>query len=199
MEQEIGFWRRVALSFVAFFAVLFNKQFATQVYQLRKEQRGELLPTPAALPSPGALPVPGALPTEEQPTRKTAHDRHDALQLLSMFQRDGRLIDFLQEDIAAFSDAEVGAAARAVHDGCSKALQSYFALEPVYCEPEGASIVVKDGFDPSAVRLTGNVMGSPPFRGSLKHHGWRAREVKMPSNPQGQDPAILAPAEVELP
>ncbi len=197
MEQEIGFWRRVALSFVAFFAVLFNKQFATQVYQLRKEQRGELLPVPAALPEEEQPEE--KQPIEEQPDRKTAPDRHDALQLLSMFQRDGRLIDFLQEDIAAFSDSEVGAAARAVHDGCSKALQSYFALEPVYCEPEGASIVLKDGFDPSAVRLTGNVMGSPPFRGSLKHHGWRAKEVKMPSSPQGQDPAILAPAEVELP
>ena len=31
-----------------------------------------------------------------------------------MLQREGRLIDFLQEDLAAFPDADVGAAARAV-------------------------------------------------------------------------------------
>jgi hypothetical protein len=108
-------------------------------------------------------------------------------------------VDFLQEDITAFSDAEVGAAARAVHEGCRKTLGAYLTLVPVFSDPEGATISVEAGFDAAAIRLTGNVVGSPPFKGSLKHHGWRAKDVRLPQPPQGQDPAIIAPAEVELP
>lgn len=180
MEQDIGFFRRIGLAFVAFFAVLFNREFALGVFRLRREAH--------ALPAPKA-----ELPAKAEP------DRREALHVLSMLQRDGRLIDFLQEDIAAFSDAEVGAAARAVHEGCKKTVSTYLVLEPVYRDPEGASIVVEQGFDAAAVRLTGNVVGNPPFKGALRHHGWRATQVKLPAPPAGQDPAILAPAEVELP
>jgi hypothetical protein len=77
-------------------------------------------------------------------------------------------------------------------------LSAYLKLEPIFQEPEGMSIVVADGFDPTSVRLTGNVVGTPPFKGSLKHHGWRAREVRLPRPPEGLDPSILAPAEVEI-
>jgi hypothetical protein len=150
--------------------------------------------------------LPGAAPKPELPEKAGAaaaapagSDRREALHVLAMLQRDGRLIDFLQEDIAAFSDAEVGAAARAVHDGCKKRRSGPTRRSSRLQDPEGASITVEQGFDPAAIRLTGNVVGDPPFKGSLKHHGWRAREVKLPNPPEGQDPAILAPAEVELP
>ena len=75
---------------------------------------------------------------------------------------------------------------------------SYLVLEPVYPEPEGADVTVAPGFDPTAVRLTGNVVGAPPFKGSLRHHGWRATRASFPPPPPSQDPRILAPAEVEL-
>ncbi len=111
----------------------------------------------------------------------------EPLQLLAILQREGRLIDFCEEELAGFSDAQIGAAARTVHDGCRKALRSMITLEPVRTEAEGASVELPAGFDPRSVRLTGNVAGNPPFKGVLKHHGWRAAEV------------VIAPAEVELP
>ena len=111
----------------------------------------------------------------------------EPLQLLAILQREGRLIDFCEEELAGFSDAQIGAAARTVHDGCRKALRSMITLEPVRTEAEGASVELPAGFDPRSVRLTGNVVGKPPFKGVLKHHGWRTAEV------------VIAPAEEELP
>ncbi len=135
-------------------------------------------------------------PVERQ--RTPAEEHAAALHLLSILQRDGRFVDFLQEDVAGFSDAEVGAAARIVHQGCRKAFKQYFTLEPVRKEAEGAAVTVEKGFDPALVRLAGNVTGDPPFKGKLAHAGWRVTNVALPARPQGIDPAIVAPAEVEL-
>jgi hypothetical protein len=115
-----------------------------------------------------------------------------------VLQREGRLVDFLEEDLSGFPDASIGAAARTVHAGCKRALEEYFRLEPVLKDAEGAQVTVPRGFDAAAIRLTGNVVGEPPFKGSLRHHGWRAREVKLPPPRDGVDAALLAPAEVEL-
>jgi hypothetical protein len=120
------------------------------------------------------------------------------LALLATLQREGRLVDFLQQDLAGFSDAEIGAAARVVHTGCRKALQQACDLEPVLRDPEGASVTVGEGFDAQRIRLTGNVTGHPPFRGSLKHHGWAAKTIRMPDLSNDLDPRVIAPAEVEL-
>ena len=120
-----------------------------------------------------------------------------ALHLLSLLQREGRLIDFCEEELASFSDAQVGAAARTVHDGCRKALREAFSLAPVRGEPEGTPVTVPPGFDAHAVRLTGNVTGNPPFSGVLRHHGWKATQVRMPA--AAGDATLIAPAEVELP
>ncbi len=120
------------------------------------------------------------------------------LALLGALQREGRLLDFLQQEVAGFSDQEVGAAARVVHDGCRKVLRQYFEVEPVSTEAEGSTITVNKGFDPNQIRLTGNVSGQPPFRGTLRHHGWVVREVRMPAISSAIDPRIVAPAEVEL-
>lgn len=122
-----------------------------------------------------------------------------ALHVLALLQRDGRLVDFLQEDIAGAGDADVGAAARVVHSGCRKALQQYFTLEPVRSESEGAGVTVDKGFDPNLIRLSGNVAGEPPFKGKLAHAGWRAKDVKLPDRPAAVDARVVAPAEVEIP
>jgi hypothetical protein len=118
--------------------------------------------------------------------------------LLSMLQREGRLLDFLQENVASFSDADVGAAARIIHEGCRKVVQQYLALKPVLPDSEGARVTVPAGFDAQRTRLTGNVAGQPPYTGTLKHHGWVTTEVKFPSVSPALDPRVLAPAEVEL-
>jgi hypothetical protein len=113
-------------------------------------------------------------------------------------QRDGRLVDFIEEDVAGFSDTQVGAAARVVHEGCRKVLREHFTIEAVRSEPEGSRITLAQGFDASAVRLTGNVVGEPPFSGTLTHRGWRVVKVQLPKLAPGHDASILAPAEVEL-
>jgi hypothetical protein len=121
-----------------------------------------------------------------------------ALQLLALLQREARLIDFVQEDIAGHTDADVGAAARLVHEGCRKVLQAHFTLAPVRSEEEGRRLTLPAGFDAAAVRLTGNVVGQAPFTGTLSHRGWRVTEVRLPQLAEHHDAAIVAQAEVEL-
>jgi hypothetical protein len=120
-----------------------------------------------------------------------------ALRLLALLQQEGRLIDFLEEEIEPYSDAQVGAAVRAIHAGCRQALHQRMEIARIFPQDDGASVEVAAGFDPAAVRLTGRVHGQPPFQGVLQHGGWRASQVRLPRT-AGVDPAILAPAEVEI-
>jgi hypothetical protein len=122
------------------------------------------------------------------------------LRVLAVLQRDGRLVDFLLEDIDAYADEQVGAAVRDIHRGCRKALRDYLAIEPILPGAEESEVTVGADFDPATIRLLGNVAGTPPFRGVLKHHGWRVKEARLPSLPATRDDRspILAPAEVEL-
>jgi len=122
-----------------------------------------------------------------------------AVQLLALFQREGRLVDFLREDIQPYDDAQIGAAVRDIHQKCRDILTEHVTLERVLNAPEGENVTIPKDFDPSAVRLTGNVGSEPPFHGALRHAGWRASKVKLPTQPAGQDPQIIAPAEVEIP
>jgi hypothetical protein len=121
------------------------------------------------------------------------------VRVLALLQREGRLLDFLLEDIKDYPDPQVGAAVRDIHRQCQAALKEHIVLEPVMRQEEGSPVEVPAGFDPSAIRLTGNVTGQPPFKGTLRHHGWRVKEMKLPSPPEGQDELVLMPAEVELP
>ena len=170
------FFSRLWLAIVCLFRVIFDPQFAARVALVRQA-------LPASAPQPS---LPGPRPD-------------DTLHLLALLQRDGRLIDFCEEEISGFSDAEVGAAARTVHAGCRKVLRDVLELSPIRSEPEGTQVQVPKDFDAAAVRLTGNVVGTPPFAGALRHHGWRAARVRLPPPPAGQDATVLAPAEVELP
>lgn len=147
------------------------------------------------VPAP-ALPAPVSAP----PVSPTAEQQHAAaLFLLGLLQREGRLLDFLQEDISSFADADVGAAARLVHEGCKKVLRQYVPISAVVKDAEGAAIEIPTGFDANRFRLTGNVAGTGPWKGSLKHHGWVATKVLLPDVPTTIDVKILAPAEVEIP
>jgi hypothetical protein len=123
----------------------------------------------------------------------------EPLRFLALLQREGRLLDFLLENIQAYPNEQIGAAVRDIHRQCHTALEEHLVLEPVIDKPEESAVEVSPGFDPSAIRLTGNVTGNPPFRGALKHHGWRVKEVKLAVPPKGQDELVLQPAEVELP
>ncbi len=121
------------------------------------------------------------------------------LRVLAVLQRDGRLVDFLLEDIDPFTDGQVGAAVRDIHRGCRKAIRDYLTVTPILPGEDESEVTVAPDFDPASIRLTGNVQGSPPFRGVLKHHGWRVEAVHLPALPGARDDSsVLAPAEVEI-
>lgn len=135
-------------------------------------------------------------PTAVDKLQETPPD--SALVLLGLLQKEGRFVDFIQEDIRLYSDEEVGRGARVVHQGCRKVLAEYLTLAPVRDEPEGSRITLQPGFDASAIRPTGNLVGGPPFTGTLAHRGWRVIETRLPKITSGHDPHIIAAAEVEL-
>lgn len=186
---ELSFFARFWLAWLCFFRVLFDGRFAARVDAARAD-RALPPPAPAAVPAQAQAP---ALAAERAPDGATA-----ALQLLSLLQREGRLVDFLQQDIASFPDAEVGVAARVVHEGCRRALRDHASIEPVRAESEGARVKLDAGFDADAVKLVGDVKGDPPWAGTLRHRGWRATRLELPRLVGDHDAHVLAPAEVEL-
>ena len=133
---------------------------------------------------------PPAILTESQPTA--------ALQLLGLLQQEARFIDFIEEDLQQHADADIGAAARVVHEGCRRVIQQHIKLEPIMAEVEGSRVTLEKGFNAAEVRMIGNIVGSPPFHGSLIHKGWKVSEIRLPLMAEGHDPRVLAPAEVEL-
>jgi hypothetical protein len=139
-----------------------------------------------------------AAPAEAEEPGEPAEPEHaSALRLLALLQEEGRLIDFLTEDVAPYTDEQVGAATRSIHESCAKALREAIVLEPVLAGEEDAALTIEAGFDPAAVRLTGNVHGEPPFTGVLRHAGWRVTSVNLPAR-AGVDPHVVAAAEVEI-
>jgi hypothetical protein len=192
---EISFLTRLWFAWLCSFRVLFDARFANRVWALRDGP--PLAPSPSSVHAGVTSPAsPGTLAPAPLPSR--VPDSAPALQLLSLLQREGRLVDFLQQDIADFPDADVGAAARVVHEGCRKALRSHADIEPVRSETEGGRVKLEAGFDADAVKLVGDVKGEPPYAGVLRHRGWRAKKLELPVLLGGHDAWILAPAEVEL-
>lgn len=154
--------------------------------------------TPAPTEAHPEEPATAAVPKVHLTKQLKSANPDAALQLLSLLQQEARFIDFVQEELTGFSDAEVGAAARVVHEGGQKVLKEYFSLEAVRDEQEESRITMPEGFDATTVRLTGNVVGQAPFTGILVHRGWKASEVKLPKLAEGHDAHIVAAAEVEL-
>lgn len=185
-EKRLGFWARLAMFFWLPWKVIFGPHTAWRVREALQA------PQEVPAPAPGPAEAEPAPPAEEKPSGG------EALRLLAILQRDGRLVDFLQEDISGAPDEEVGAAARIVHEGCRKALAQYVTLRPLRAENEGEAITVPEGFNAAEIRLSGNVVGKPPYRGTLAHPGWKAVEVRLPEPPPELDPTIVAPAEVEV-
>lgn len=157
----------------------------------------EAKPQPAELPKPKPQPAPAPKAVAPPPPPPPPSDA-PAVQILSILQRKGRLLDFLQEDLSAYQDDQIGAAVRSVHEGCKKALDEYVDLEPIYQDAEGSQVTLNRGFDTNAVRLIGDVAGDPPFRGELRHRGWRVAKMKLPERIKGADSKIVAAAEVEV-
>ncbi len=120
------------------------------------------------------------------------------VQLLGLLQREGRLIDFLQEDIEPYDDAQIGAAVREVHRGCRAALMDTLELKPVLETGEGSEVEIEEDFDPSKIRLIGNLHGNPPYKGIIRHGGWRFTKLNLPKWTGKEKTDVIAPAEVEI-
>jgi hypothetical protein len=174
---NLSFFARLGLAFRLFFKVLSDAVFAMRVQRLPS---GE-----------------SSAPAADTPKLHVA-PAESALQLLGLLQREGRLMDFLMEDMSGYADAEIGAAARVVHDQCRKALTAHVKLERIRGEAEGTQVTVPAGFPAAEIRLVGQLTGAAPFRGVLMHAGWRALEVELPQLSDGHDVRVIAPAEVEL-
>ncbi len=178
---------RIFLAIRSFFSLLFTGTLSDgALNELRLTRRGAAAPKPAAAPkaAPTAAPAPAVRASD------------GAVQLLAVLQRDARLVDFLMEDIAGYSDEQVGAAVRDLHDQCRDSLRRAVALEPVIDGVEG-TFAKAPSADPSVVKFIGNVPAKPPAGGTLRHKGWRAAKVDLPAL-AGRDAAVIAPAEIEI-
>jgi hypothetical protein len=170
---------RIALAFRSFFAILFTGRLPVDIAQAFGFTQVKS-PTPTAKPAPQARPSDGAL------------------QILGLLQRDSRLIDFLMEDISSYSDDQVGAAVRNLHDQCRDSLNRYLRLAPVIDAVEGSFTKLETN-DAATVKLLGNVPVSGKAAGGiLRHKGWRAEKIDLPPTPPGQSVTVIAPAEVEV-
>lgn len=121
-----------------------------------------------------------------------------AHQLLQLLQQEARFIDFLQESIDDYSDADVGAAARQIHTGCAKVLNQHFTINVVNAAPENSRVEVPAEYDAKQIKLEGRVEGKGPYKGTLIHPGWKVTETRLPKVSNTDNLTILAPAEVEV-
>lgn len=186
-ETSLSLPSRVWLSWVAAFRILFDGRYAARVAALGDAAAAP----PGELPEATPAPSPAVAPTA---THATPED--GALQLLSLLQREGRFVDFVEQEVTTFSDQDVGAAARLVHEGCRKALHAHARVVSVRSEAEGARLSLTQAS--AEVKLVGNVAGSAPFQGVLRHRGWKVEELKLPKLVGVHDPKVVAQAELEL-
>jgi hypothetical protein len=182
----LTFGARVSWAFKCFFLLLFKGRLPDEVLAWAK-----------SAPAGGA---PSSQPAADAPAHPTRvdDDPDRAVQTLALLQRDGRLLDFLREDLAAYSDAQIGAAVRDVHAGCRTTLDRYFSVEPILPDAEGQPTSVAAGVDVSTIKLVGNVSGAGPWRGVIRHRGWRISRVELPPLPRDEARQVIAPAEVEV-
>jgi hypothetical protein len=190
---------RFILAFSSFFRLLFGARLDPRVAEyLPEEAKKEL--TAGAPEKAEKAEKPAEKKPEPRPTGagRTRHHRDGALAMLSLLQREGRLIDFLLEDIDDYDDGDIGAAVRDIHRGCRKVLVDHLTLEAVMPGEEEEEVKVPAGFDPTEIRLVGEAGGDPPFAGVLRHHGWRVTRAELPTLSDGVDRNVIAPAEVEV-
>jgi Domain of unknown function (DUF2760) len=184
-----GFGERLVFAFRCFFSILLQGEIPSDIAQKLLKGAGQIPQAPA---------VQAAAMSRKEVERAAPEASDRAIQMLALLQRDGRLIDFLAENISAYPDTQLGAAVRTIHDTCRQVLDRYVKLEPILDSEEDQPVTVQAGFDPAAIKLIGNVAGEPPVRGMLRHKGWRVKEVNLPPLSQAAGRMVVAPAEVEL-
>lgn len=193
-------------AFRAFFSAIFNRQAAQKIDLVLKELRQPALPAPknqgdkSTLQTDGkAGDAKGTAPAKpvNVPVQST---RSEAITLLSTLQREARLLDLVQEPLDAYSDAQVGAAARDVLRDTSKSLQRMFELRPLVESEEGTNIAIPADSSAARYRIVSTSSSKAnPSSGVLVHPGWVATVSKVPQwNGATNDALVIAPAEVEV-
>jgi hypothetical protein len=167
---------------------------ALLILVLSNVEGGKKTAGPEIAPAPQVSIIPP--PPPEPPAENVAEA--EIVAFFALLQEKGRLVDFLMEDLASYEDAEIGAAARVVHEGCKQVLQEHFKIHPISVAEEGSQITVPAGFAADEYRLVGKLSGDPPFTGKLVHKGWKTDMVKLPRLVDARRLPAIAPAEVEL-
>lgn len=178
--------QRVSYAFTCFFSLLFTGRIPADL----------LAAVGGVVPAPPVAPGPAPAAAAPQAAAEDPGDR--AVQLLALLQRDGRLVDFLHEDLAGYSDAQVGAAVRDVHGNCRQVLDKYAPVEPILPDEEGRPTVVSAPVDPTTVTLIGHVGQQASYRGTVRHRGWRVGRLALPPLPAPGARLVVAPAEVDV-
>jgi hypothetical protein len=184
---------QIGTAFRAFWAALVSQERAQHI---RQALDGATLPriTEDAKKQPSSAASKAPTTLAEAPPK-----RSEAITLLAALQREARLVDLVQEPLDAYTDEQIGAAARSVLKDSAAVLQRFFALKPVRGDEEGAAVDVPSGYDAARFHLTGKAEGSGPFHGKLAHKGWQATTVNLPAWTGSKDAAlVIAPAEVEV-
>ena len=173
---------RIGSAFKSFFSILFRGVLPEDV-----AREFGFVRLAAAKPAPPPTPAAPQIRSED-----------GALQILGILQRDGRLVDFLMEDISGATDDQIGAAVRSLQEQCRQALDRYVRLAPVIDGVEGSYTALPSN-DPAVVKLLGNVPPTGKVQGgTLRHRGWRAEKVDLPAVRAGQKSDVIAPAEIEV-
>lgn len=164
------------------------------VWQAIFALRGRQPASPPAVQPPAPPPAP--VPAPRPPAAGG-----EALVLLSLLQEKGRFLDFVAEDITAYSDAQVAAASRVVHQGCAAVVRECLTLAPTHPGAEGDRVTLDAAADPARYRLLGKAPGSPPFQGVVVHRGWKTTRIALPRLTREIDAAgenVITPMDVEL-
>jgi hypothetical protein len=184
----------------AFFRILFSRSTAIDVGRVLD---GE---SPAPVTAPAAEPVTLSKP---KPAPKPVATRSEALTLLAALQREGRLVDFLREDLAGATDAQIGAVARDLQRDCRAAVERFFALAPLSEQAEGSRVELPAGYDAAQYHVLGGAKAATSCEqesdglnaavcGIVLHPGWRATKCDVPTytGPESGH-LVIAPCEVE--
>jgi hypothetical protein len=130
--------------------------------------------------------------------KKELRDQRHFIHLLSVLQREGRLVDFFSENLDEYEDSQIGAAVRSIHENCQKTINKYMTLKAIIDQNEGDNVIIEYGFDPNTIKLVGNVAGEPPFKGILRHRGWQVTKLDLPKLSDTGKLQAISPAEVEI-
>jgi len=177
-------------AFLIFYALLQWMFLKNTLSKLLTDSPATTTPKPKKAPTPREAEIDRA--------KRQKEDKRLFVHLFAVLQREGRLMDFLQEDLDRYEDAQIGAAVRSIHENCKKTVTRYLSPEPVMRKQEGETVKIEAGFDRQAIKLTGNVGDQPPFTGILRHRGWQLRSVSLPKLSESENPDLIAPAEVEI-